>query len=386
MFIAALGWSFAQHSWLDGTAPFPFVWRDVFVLQMACAAPAAWLLAGVIERWMPSFGCLACGPVACFTSVFLQEALQATSSGFLGGILLRAAIALGLALSLSIAMRQLVMRQATEQPSNISCLLSIAALIVLPGVHVGARARHDAGVLGELEDQGRVGEARTIARRLVALDAQRVVRGRPLSEVAAKLDRDVAALEAIIASALPPDATPTERFARARNLAMLGRTQEALDILLPCSDQDAEILRGTILEARQEWEPALAAYRAAQTAWQGRAASKARTGGLVRAATGIGYCQQKLGQYAEAEASYLQLLELDPSGDSHFLLAQFYRDTEEAEKARVHARLAIAFDSDNYGRKGESLIQKLADANFGCLSVYRAESARLRPSLGAVGN
>jgi tetratricopeptide (TPR) repeat protein len=103
--------------------------------------------------------------------------------------------------------------------------------------------------------------------------------------------------------------------------------------------------------------------------------------GLLQATTGIAYCQRKLGHYADAEATYQQVLTLSPTADSHFLLAQFYEDAQQAEKARTHARRAMALAPTRYRQEGEKLIRKLTVYHFGCLSVFTAENDRSNTSL-----
>jgi tetratricopeptide (TPR) repeat protein len=76
---------------------------------------------------------------------------------------------------------------------------------------------------------------------------------------------------------------------------------------------------------------------------------------------------------ALAEAAYQQLLELDPSADTHFLLAQFYEGTQQAAKAQFHARQAMALAPDRYDQAGQRLIDKLITHHFGCWGASAAE-------------
>jgi tetratricopeptide (TPR) repeat protein len=144
-------------------------------------------------------------------------------------------------------------------------------------------------------------------------------------------------------------------------------------------------LRGTIRENRGDWDEGLAAYRAARSAWEARPPSPARDAGIVQAATGAAYCLRKSGHYARAEAAYLELLALAPTADSHFLLAQFYEDAQQAAKAREHARRAIELAPDRYAQAGERLIKKMALNQFGCFGVYRAEGPSGPNESGAEG-
>jgi tetratricopeptide (TPR) repeat protein len=157
---------------------------------------------------------------------------------------------------------------------------------------------------------------------------------------------------------------------------MLGRTDDALTALEGMTDAEAENLRATIRESRGDWAEALDSYTAAKAAWEAAAPSRPRAEGLLRATTGVAYCQRKLGRYDEAEAAYREVVKLAPTADSHFLLAQFYEDAQQTEPAREHARRAMALAPARYERRGKELIDKLAAYHFGCLGVFAAESRR----------
>ena len=154
---------------------------------------------------------------------------------------------------------------------------------------------------------------------------------------------------------------------------MLGRTDAALDVLSPVEDAIADNLRGTIYEARGEWDNGLAAYERAAAAFERQPRTDARFSALTRALAGVAYCQRKAGRYELAEAAYLKLLERSPSADTHFLLARFYDDAQNGQKAQLHARRAMTLDPGNYREDGERLIAKLTVFQFGCLGVFDAE-------------
>ena len=265
-------------------------------------------------------------------------------------------------------------------------VLGAAALVIPPATFVDARCRHDLALLGELVDQSRVGEARALAGGLAALDPGKEWRGHPVSEVAADLDRAAGDLERRVAAPLRETATTRDRIDRGTALAMLGRTGGALDALRTVEDPRATAvvwnLRGTIHEARGEWDEGLAAYQSGRAAWEARPAGPARDAGVLRAATGAAYCLRKAGRYSEAGDAYRELLALAPTADSHFLLARFYDDAQQAGPAREHARRAMELAPDRYAEAGERLVARLAVYQFGCLGVFDAEAAS---GLGAVG-
>jgi len=61
-------------------------------------------------------------------------------------------------------------------------------------------------------------------------------------------------------------------------------------------------------------------------------------------------------------------LTLAPDADSHFLLAQFYEDTQQTASARRHAQRAVALAPERYQERAEQLLNKLATFHFGCLT------------------
>ncbi|MCI0459849.1 MAG: tetratricopeptide repeat protein [Gemmataceae bacterium] len=383
----------AGGSWDGERAPFPYVWRDVALVQLFCALPLALASAAFLAQRVSRLNLI--GLAVVFLGGGIVPLLGAGASlGAVG----RALPALGL--TLSVALLAAVLKGDRRAPNQRTgwgyrsavAGLGLAVLLGLPSLYVSARCRHDVGRLGQLLDQSRFGEARTLVHGLLALGAEGEWQGHPLPAVAAEVDRMVGVLESRVAVSLSARASDRERLERARELAMLGRTEAALDVLPsvrdPALTAEAASLRGTIHETRDEWDTALAAHQSARQAWQGRPESPAREAGLLQATRDIAYCQRKLGRYTEAEAAYLQLLKLSPTNrqaEAHFLLAQFYEDAQQAEQARVHARRAVAHDPARYGQAGEQLIRKLTVFHFGCVGVFSAENERPKTSLVPLG-
>lgn len=388
---AAVG-SVLDGAWADGRAPAPFVWADVALAHVVSAVPLALVLAALLLSRLSegavvavAAGCVALGSAPLVEDVAAEPIALSRSDPALGTAL-RAALALALVAGgvLIAAVLTAARRPPADRIAWCRLLLpgaaGLVALLLPPITYADARCRHDLVRLAELLDQSRLGEARALAHGLAALDAGRTLNGRPVPEVVATLDRTVEGLEARVAAPLPAHLTTRYRLNRARDLAVLGRTGEALDVLRPVDDPGAapevEGLRGTIHETRGEWEPGAAAFRAARAAWERRPPSPERSAGVVRAVTGTAYCLRKAGCYTEAEAAYREVLTLAPTADSHFLLAQFYEDAQQSASAREHARRAIELAPDRYRTAGERLIEKMAVSQFGCFGVYAAERGR----------
>jgi tetratricopeptide (TPR) repeat protein len=232
----------------------------------------------------------------------------------------------------------------------------------LPWIYLEARRHHDDRELAELLDQSRLGEAQHLAAQSLILDPRREFRGQPLGDVLAELDRVVQDLQMRTVLPLPEDDSDDVRLALARDLAMLGSTIAALQVLAqPASlaeSADGLVLRGTIHQARQEFVPSAEAFRAAAEQLEPLPPSADRADTLVTAYSGIAFAARKLGHYAEAESAYRQALELDPSADTHFLLAQFYEGTQQAALAQQHARQAMALAPDRYETPAQRLGQQ----------------------------
>lgn len=396
----------AGESWGADAAPYPFMWRDVVMVHFLCALPLAWLWANFIhQRLAPRAALVRAGIALAVGFLPFLAGLRPLLNGITMelpwlGTALRAIPVLGptLAAGLVIAVRTPAVR-ADRQPLNWRRLagtsaLGLAVLLIAPWTYVSARCGHDLARLEEYLEHQRLGEARMLAHRLIPLDPQATCRGQSLSLVVNNLDQIVQQLEVLVAAPLPPEATAVARLLRARQLAMLGRTDDALASLAAIQDATlgAEIdsLRGTILDNRGEWNAALLAYKKARSELQALPASPAQTAGLAHVIKGAAYCERKLGNHADAENAYQELLALSPKAEAqaeaHFLLAMFYDDTEQTMKARWHAQQAMVLLPDAYEQRGMKLINKMAVYHFGCLGVFSADadvrSSSLAPPSG----
>ncbi len=369
-----------------GEAAFPFVWRDVAVVQLLAALP----LAGWLAAWMRRR--LASGATGVMGAVLLGTGVVVVAGGAPGGLveagresavvagIARAVVGLMVALGAVLVAEVLIGAGPCGAPLGrrdvLVAALGLAALLVLPGTYVGARCRHDHAQWAGLLEQSRLAEAQALGVGLQTLDPEAAWRGRALRGVLAEVERGVRELEARVAAPLPDNTSDATRLDRAYDLAMLGRTGDALDMLdglaAPDSPQAAGA-RGLIHETREEWAEARRWYARAERAWEALPPSPEREAGRLDAARGTGYSARKSGLLVDAETAYQKVLALAPTADSHFLLAQFYEDTQQAMPARAHALRAMALAPGRYAEDGRKLIDKLVTLHFGCLGVFNAE-------------
>ena len=99
---------------------------------------------------------------------------------------------------------------------------------------------------------------------------------------------------------------------------------------------------------------------------------------MARAVTGVAFCERKRGHLREAEAAWQELLSLAPTAetqaDAHFLLAQFYDDTQQTEKSQFHVQQAMKLDPEQYVEPGRQLLSKLVTSHFGCVGIINSPS------------
>lgn len=265
----------------------------------------------------------------------------------------------------------------------------VLVLVLLPTVYIAARCQHEITELINLIEQSRIAEARQLCQVLTALSPSADIRGRPLKKLAHEIDRDLGALTSRLAAIGPDPELPEQQLERCRLLAILGRGDEALVELIPLRQTPvspaAHDLCGTIHETTAHWTMARVCHLRAKADWIRQPESSDRTAGVFRATTRIAYCHRKLGAYELAEEAYREALMQSPTAETHFLLAQFYEDMQQARKAMDHARQAMKLAPQRYQHAGRTLIDKLTVGHFGCLTIHFAEvstSQRLKGLLG----
>jgi tetratricopeptide (TPR) repeat protein len=369
----------------------PFVWWDVSLVYVLCAVPAAAQLAAGVKRRISATAVL----VAAIVVLWLAwQALAINAGQAITAAVWRSLQALGLALAASLLVAAAVRRPlrpalgSNWRSAAATVALCLAFVWLIPAAYASTRVRHHIGRLQQLLDEARFAESLRLAHALHAFDPSLRLAGippspgqqLPLTSLVRMLDERVRQLEDRVSRPLPSDAPDNARLGRAEELSMLGREREAAVLLTPLAerrpaDPRACELLGAIYETQEDFPAARAAFERAASLWEAQPPSAERTGGLAQAVRGIAYAERKLGRYAAAEAAYQKLLTISPTADTHFLLAKFYEDTQQAGAARRHARRAMELAPQDYAAPGRDLIDALAVRHFGCLPVYLQERA-----------
>lgn len=371
----------------------PFVWLDVAAVSLLCAMPfavgygvrlsrrfssatalfvATVLLAGVpallhfgnavglvwwAEQWEWSLAAL--------------RAVSAVSAS-VGGVLFVAALA-------RLGRGGTSTRGLNRSRWSFVVLLLVAA--VVPEVYVDARCRRVRDRMLEHYNSERTVDAWNSARSLsvlrpsltVTFGAQSQVTG--IAQFAEMLQRRKEHLQRQLAVLETRDGSISQ-LRRAAILAQLSRRNEAAALLVPIAESgspseqlNACLLLGANDEHRERWQAALDRYRRAlKLASQSPSASQQAA--YAAALKGVGISSLKLGRYDEAGEAYRALIASAPTAANHFLLAQFYEETQRTDLARQHAQKAIELSPGRFRRPANALMDRLVTRQFRCFQDY----------------
>ncbi len=128
---------------------------------------------------------------------------------------------------------------------------------------------------------------------------------------------------------------------------------------------------GLILQRQERWADSEQAYHKAFELWSAMNATPNQQEGLASALRGMAHAQNRQGQTRKAEETYLKLLEINDSAETHFLLAQFYEEEQQTAEAFHHASRAMALAPSRFSEAGQTLIDQLQSAHMGCFQIYR---------------
>ena len=365
-----------------GAILLPFVYCDVAVVCLLSTAPAAWFLGHLLQQRLTRLSCCLLAALLWTIAWNLFFRFQETAGrvdelpAFAGLSRIAASfcITLGAILVVQSVIKSPDQQSRNDLPTNIlraACCLIMLALV--PRVYLDARGRHDAEQYFNLRQQSRLGEASSLLRRMLILDPTTRKNGYFLRREQSELDREIDSLNRQSSTELPATASFNQRLQRARVLAMLGHTNDAINILLEKAETTKSVeacsLLGTMHENRHDWKSAIRFYGTAETLLKSTPGDTSASAEEYQVTMGSAYCFRRLGRLSQARACYLRLLEINPYADTHFLLAQFFEDIQETSLARHHALEAARLDPSRYGERGQELISKMRALHFRCLSL-----------------
>lgn len=385
-------WAAGAWGWCRNWAmPLPvFVWFDVALVHLLGALFVALLVVSRLPQsfhgWLGTgfaFGLLA---MAVGMAVSSEPLLRAATT-FMTGFIVRMCVAFPVALSSAVLASTWLSHSRVRAAlpgagqTAATMLLALASLVLLPWSYVGSRCEYQVNRLREILEQYRLVEGRRLAGMILILDPAARMKGDSLRYTVRDLERQIRDVQQRVTVEMPDDASEEHLLERARDLAILDRPDEASELLRPLLERPhpsaaAGLLQATILQTGEDWEGAIGWYEIArrELTWEGPAIAAPRL--EIAALRGTAYCERKLGRYPAAQASYRRLLEMSPSAETHFLLAQFYEDTQQASLAAQHARRAMALSPRRYKADGERMIDRLVVRQFGCLSADAVASQR----------
>lgn len=391
LLITAFGCLMTDSSEANVVPRWPYVWREVAVAYFLCALPAAWWLEALVVRAKNS-RVVACGAAAVLTAAWLGTMSLSKDSALRDASLLtmsviRAGLAVVVATAALVLARGMCWlgsrrfhRSAPTSETKIRwrlfpLLASLLFVALVPAAFLESRQTYFQSKLAEYVAKSRLGQARRLADQLSVSSSNLKFGNATIRQVSLELDDRVRQIERQLSTQLSPTETVNQRLERARLCAILGRVAEAQQVLKPLVTADPThppscVLLGTAYEWAEDWTTSLGWYLKAREGLVPYSQSPSARPLLLQATKGIAYTQRKQGRLREAEAAYQEALELSPTADMHFLLAQFYEDGQQSAKALQHVRTAMAMDRQRFDSPGRDLIDKLVTQHFGCLSVF----------------
>lgn len=374
-----------------GGMSLPYVRPDIIIVNLLCMFPLSLLLSEwvfvVLKRRRFQLFLVVQSLFFLGTMVILILAINSdhSSNTFNSydaweSFVLRPSVALWVMTSLLLVVGNLYLSQEKNQikipRASVWCLALITALVV-PAFYIESRVEEMVTKTKEYLGSGRMGDARRLTREVAVLSPWVAIDNKSAGDFARDLDRACYDLEqSLTFMKQRPVSTEEQAYHAARLHAILGQPAEAIMLLEPWSAKTSTSplifqLMGNINQQQENWADSERHFGRSLKAWQKLPNSEQQQAGIVSAWKGIAFAERKRGNYETAEKAYLSALSLDPTANQHFLLAQFYEDTQQTAKACEHAQQAMVLNPTLYEISGKKLITSLQQQHFGCLSVWR---------------
>ncbi len=251
-------------------------------------------------------------------------------------------------------------------------MLALFALLV-PAAYVDAVAD---GIRIDLENSlksRRFALAERQARTMLELTPGSNVNGITLAILLREVRQSVRHLNAEIHRPLQLGAPVAAIGRRITVLMHLDRLDDALRLLSPLARNPAFQpicldYQGLCWQRKRQYTKSLAAYQAAVAYWEWQPVSDRKRSSLASAWKGIGFAARHLGRRTQEERAYRTLVELSPTAESHFLLAQCYSEHQKTKLAAEHAAIATQLDP-KLQVQSESMLTLMSRDHFGCLQI-----------------
>lgn len=211
------------------------------------------------------------------------------------------------------------------------------------------------------------------ARTMAELKRSGSVHGRDLAGLVVELRQTVDKLEAEVRRPLAVRAPVADIGRRITLLMHLDRFEDALRLLSPLR-RDARFqsicldYQGLCWQRLQQYRNSLDAYQSAVAYWSRQPESDRKRLSLASAWKGIGFAARRLSQRTLEEQAYRTLVDLSPTAESHFLLAQCYSEHQKTQLAADHSTIAVQLDP-KMKAQSESMLTSMSRDHFGCLQI-----------------
>lgn len=248
-----------------------------------------------------------------------------------------------------------------------------AFAILVPAAYVDAVTD---GIRIDLENslaERRYALAEHQAQTMLELKPSVSVNGRQVTVLHSELRQTVRNLESELQKPIAARAPIGDVARRITLLMHLDRFEDALRLLGPLR-RDARFVptcldyQGLCWQRLQQYPESLDAYENSVAYWSTQPDSDRKRVSLASAWKGIGFASRHLGQRTMEEQAYRTLVDLSPTAENHFLLAQCYSEHQKSVLAAEHSTIAMQLNP-KLRVQSESMLTSMSRDHFGCLQI-----------------